>query len=169
MSVPLQRLSIPVFVRGFGVLSTYLHKARAHASERGIRPEDLINARLAEDMMPLGAQIQRASDTSKNAIVRLTGVEAPRFADTETSFAELHARIDNTLAFFASVPTESFEGAELREVTLAYEKLQTRMNGEEFLLRFALPNFFFHVATSHAILRQQGIAVGKLDYLGPFD
>ena len=168
MSVSMYRLSIPVFVRGFGVLSGYLDKAAAFADESGLDPDILVDARLAPDMLPLAGQVQRASDTSKNAIVRLTGIEAPRFADNETTFAELQQRIRNTLDFFASVAPERLEGSEAREVKLAFGKLQATLTGSEYLLTFALPNFYFHIATVHAILRQQRVQIGKLDYLGPF-
>lgn len=169
MSVSMYRLSIPVFVRGFGILSGYLDKAAAFADESGLDPDILVDARLAPDMLPLAGQVQRASDTSKNAIVRLTGIEAPRFADTETTFAELQQRIRNTLDFFARVAPDRLEGSEAREVQLAFGKFQATLSGDEYLLTFALPNFYFHIATAHAILRQQGVQIGKLDYLGPFD
>lgn len=168
MSVSLYRLTIPMYVRGFGVLSQYLDKAAAFAGEQGIDPDSLVTARLAPDMLPLAGQIQRASDTSKNTIVRLTGMEAPRFDDNETTLAQLQQRIDNTLAFLSSVTPAHFDGSDVREVTLAFPSVKATLSGEEALLTFGLPNFFFHVATAHAILRQQGVPIGKTDYLGPF-
>lgn len=168
MSVSLYRLTIPVYERGFGVLSQYLDKAAAFAREQGIDPDSLVNARLAPDMLPLAGQIQRASDTSKNAIVRLTGIEAPRFDDNETTLAQLQQRIDNTLAFISTVTPAQLEGSEAREVTLTFPTVKATLSGDEFLLTFGLPNFFFHIATAHAILRQQGVPIGKTDYLGPF-
>lgn len=168
MPVSMYRLSIPVYVRGLGVLSEYLNKAGAFATQQGLDPDSLVNARLAPDMLPLSGQVQRASDTSKIAIVRLTGIEAPRFDDTETTLAQLQQRIDNTLAFFSGVTPAQLEGSEARDVTLAFPTVKATLSGEAFLLTFALPNFFFHVATAHAILRQQGVPIGKTDYLGPF-
>ena len=167
MSITLHRLSIPVYVHGLGVLSSYLDKAEAHAAAQGIDVKTLVDARLAPDMLSLAGQFQRASDTSKNAIARLTGVTAPRFEDNETSIAELRERIAKTLAFLQSVELQAFDGSETRQVTLKAGKLDVTFTGLDYLLQFALPNFFFHIATTHAILRQQGVPVGKTDYLGP--
>lgn len=168
MTLSMYRLSIPAFVRGFGVLSAYLEKADAYAQANGLEREILVQARLSPDMLPLAGQVQRASDTSKNAIARLTGVAAPSFADTEATFAELRQRIDNTLQYFAGVSPEQLEGSESREIALNIGKLQTTFSGADYLLTFALPNFYFHLATAHGILRHQGVQLGKLDYLGPF-
>ena len=168
MSLSMYRLSIPVFVRGFGVLSAYLDKAEAHAQASGLDPEVLVQARLAPDMLPLAGQVQRASDTSKNAVARLTGIDAPAFPDVETTFAELRQRIGDTLDFFASVDPPRLEDSGAREITLKFGQFQTVLAGEDYLLTFALPNFYFHLATAHGILRHQGVQVGKLDYLGPF-
>ncbi|HEX7803942.1 MAG TPA: DUF1993 domain-containing protein [Pseudoxanthomonas sp.] len=168
MSLSMYRLSIPAFVRGFGVLSAYLDKADAHAQANGLEPEILMQARLSPDMLPLAGQVQRASDTSKNAIVRLAGIPAPSFPDTETTFAELRQRIGNTLDFFASVEPGQLEDSAAREVVLKFGKMQATLTGEEYLLTFVLPNFYFHLATAHGILRHQGVPIGKLDYLGPF-
>ncbi|MET0582333.1 MAG: DUF1993 domain-containing protein [Pseudoxanthomonas sp.] len=168
MSLSMYRLSIPAFVRGFGVLSSSLDKAEAHAQAHGLESEILVQARLAPDMLPLAGQVQRASDTSKNAIARLAGIEAPAFPDTESTFAELRQRIANTLEFFAQVQPAQLEGSQERQITLKFGKFQTALSGEEYLLTFALPNFYFHIATAHGILRHQGVQIGKLDYLGPF-
>ncbi|APW36154.1 hypothetical protein RD110_02120 [Rhodoferax koreense] len=168
MSPIAHRLSIPVYLRGLGVLSSYLDKAEAFAASRGVDAKTLVDARLAPDMLNLAGQIQRASDTSKNAIARLTGGAAPRFEDNETSIAELRERIAKTRAFLQSVDEPAFDGSETREIALKTGKLDVTFTGLDFLLQFALPNFFFHVATAHAILRQQGVPVGKTDYLGPF-
>lgn len=163
----MHRLSIPVYVRGLGVLSSYLDKAEAYAADQNIDVQTLVDARLAPDMLSLVGQVQRASDTSKNAVARLTGVTAPRFEDNETSIAELRERIAKTLVFFESVDAQAFEGSDTREITLKAGKLDTKFSGLDYLLQFALPNFFFHLATTHAILRQQGLPIGKTDYLGP--
>ena len=168
MPLSMYRLSIPLFVRGFGVLSSYLDKAEAHAQANGLDPGILVQARLSPDMLPLAGQVQRASDTSKNAIARLTGVDAPSFPDTEGTFAELQQRIRNTLDFFRSVEPARLEGSELREIPLKFGEFQAVLAGEDYLVNFTLPNFYFHIATAHGILRHQGIQIGKLDYLGPF-
>jgi hypothetical protein len=168
MSISMYRSTIPVFVRGLGILSQYVDKAREYAEANGIEPAKLVEARLAPDMLPFAGQIQRASDTSKNAIGRLTGIEAPRFDDTETTLDELEQRIAKTVAFIASVGAKQLEGSEEREIALNFSKLKTTFRGDEYLLTFALPNFFFHIATAHGILRHQGVQVGKADYLGSF-
>lgn len=167
MSLTMYRLSVPTFVRGFAVLSAYLDKAQAHAN--GPEADALVAARLAPDMLPLAGQIQRASDTSKNAIRRLTGIDAPRFEDNETTIAELRTRIDNTVAFFDRITPADLAGCEGRQVTLDVCSLKAEFTGTDYLLSFVLPNFYFHVAMVHAILRHHGVAVGKLDYLGRYD
>lgn len=168
-SLSIYQISVPVFVRGLGVLAAYLEKAEAHARASNIDPAEMVNAKLAPDMLPLAGQIQRASDTSKNAIGRLSAVEAPRFEDNETTIAELQARVAKTIAFLESVRPEDLQGSETRSITLSFGKLKTTMQGDAYLLTFTVPNFFFHIATAHAILRNKGVAVGKLDYLGHFD
>jgi hypothetical protein len=169
MALSMHQASAPVFVRGLRNLSTLLTRAEAHATERGLAPEALIEARLAPDMQSLAGQVQRASDTSKASVVRLTGVEAPRFPDEERTFAELRKRIADTIAFIDGVDPAAFEGAQQRAVELKLGPSATILTGDAFLLRFGLPNFFFHLATAHDILRHNGLPVGKLDYLGPFD
>ncbi|HUH48679.1 MAG TPA: DUF1993 domain-containing protein [Mycoplana sp.] len=168
MPLSMHRLSVPVFVRGLKVLSTLLAKAQTYADENKIPPEVLINARLAPDMLPFSGQFQRASDTSKNALGRLTGAGAPSFPDTETTFVELQARIDKTIAYLSSIRETELDGSEARSVTLNVGKFQVAFTGEDYLLEFALPNFFFHVTTAYAILRHNGLEIGKSDYLGPF-
>jgi hypothetical protein len=169
MSLSMYKASAPVFVRGLRVMANLLRKAEAHAEEHGLVPEVLLSARLAEDMMPLTAQVQRASDTSKLSIERLTGVASPKFPDEETSFAQLQERVANTIAYIASVSEASFAGSEEREVALNFGAYQPTFHGEGYLLTFALPNFYFHLVTLHDILRNQGVKVGKIDFLGPYE
>ena len=166
MSLSVSRLTVPAYVRGLQVLSRYLVKAADHASAGHADAAALVGARLAPDMLPLAGQIQRASDTSKNAIARLLGVDAPRFEDNETTLAELKARVDKTLAFIAVADAAALDAGAGREITLAFGEFRKTFDGEDYVLSFALPNFYFHVAMAHAILRHQGVAVGKLDYLG---
>lgn len=169
MSLSMYQASIPVFVRGLGVLSALLEKGLAHAEEGGILPEVLLGARLAPDMLPLVAQVQRASDTSKLSVERLSGVVAPKFEDSEVSFAQLQERIANTVAYLNSVGAAQLEASEERAIALNFGSFQPSFKGDEYLLAFALPNFFFHIATAHGILRNNEVRVGKLDYLGPYD
>ena len=168
-SLSMYQISVPVFVRGLGVLAGYLDKAEAHAKAGNTDPAEMVNARLAPDMLSLAGQIQRASDASKNAIGRLSAVQAPRFEDNETTFSELQERIAKTITFLESVQPADLQDSATHPVTLTFGKFKTTLQGDAYLLTFALPNFFFHVATAHAILRNQGVAVGKLDYLGHFD
>lgn len=168
MSLSMYRLTVPVFQRGLARLKTYLDKVEGHCAEKGLDPATLINARLAPDMIPLVGQFQRATDTAKLTIARLAAIEAPRFEDTETTIPELRERVAKTEAFLATISAEALEGSETREVTIAPGGVKTTMGGEDYLITFALPNFYFHVTTTHAILRQQGVAIGKMDYLGSF-
>lgn len=169
MPLSMHQASTPVFLRGLTVLSNLLAIGRTHAVDAGIDPARLLEARLAPDMMPLVAQIQRASDASKFTVARLTGVAAPAFDDRETTFDELQARIDATRAYIASVPAAAFEGSERREVVIKAGTFEKTFRGEDYLLGFALPNFYFHVTTAYGILRAQGVALGKRDFLGALD
>jgi hypothetical protein len=168
MSLSMYQVSAPVFVRGLRVMANLLRKAEEHAEEHGIVPEVLLSARLYEDMMPLTAQVQRASDTSKLSVERLTGVAAPKFPDDEASFAQLQERVANTIAYIDSVAESHFAGSEKREVSLSFGPFKPTFDGEGYLLTFALPNFYFHLVTLHDILRNQGVKVGKIDFLGPY-
>lgn len=167
MPLSMHRASVPVFVRALNVLATLLDKGEAHAKAQGWNPDDLVAARLADDMLPLSGQIQRASDASKGAVARLTGVEAPAMPDEETTLAQLQKRVADTLAYIQSVAPEAFEGAETRTVELKLPGGTLTFTGEDYLLGFALPNFFFHVVTAYDVLRHKGVPIGKLDYLGP--
>lgn len=169
MALSLSKASVPAFVRGLKVLSELLKKGEEHAAQAGIAPETLLGARLAEDMLPLSAQIQRASDASKFAVQRLSGGDAPKFADDETSFAQLQQRIANTIAYLEGVDGAQVDAGEDREVSLKFGSFGATFSGESYLLTFALPNFYFHVVTAYDILRNQGVKIGKLDYLGPFE
>lgn len=168
MPLSMYQVSVPVFVRGLRVLSDLLKKAEQHVEIKGAVPDAMISARLADDMLPLSAQVQRASDTSKMSVARLSGVEAPKFADDETSFEQLQERIANTIAYLESVGPEHFEGSEQRTIKLNFPSFSPEFKGDDYLLTFALPNFYFHIVTAHDILRNQGVAVGKRDYLGPY-
>lgn len=168
MSVSMFKLSVPVFIRGLNVLAGLLDKAESHAAQKKIPLEDLFNARLAPDMLPLSAQIQRVSDTSKNTIGRLTGATAPSFPDEEKTFAELRERIAKTIAYLETVKPSDLENSDSREIIVKFGKLSFTFPGDDYMLKFALPNFFFHVTTAHDILRNQGVGVGKIDFLGPY-
>jgi len=166
MSLSMHTISVPAFVRGFSVLSSLIEKAEAFAVEKKIAPVVLFNARLAPDMLPFSGQVQRASDTSKGVIARLTTIEVPRFPDEEADFTELRDRIAKTVAFLESIVPSALDGTENNEVTLKFGKSGITLNGQDYILKFVLPNFYFHVTTAQNILRHNGVPVGKLDYLG---
>jgi hypothetical protein len=166
MSLSMYQASIPVFVRMFGNLSTILDKAAAYADAKKIDPAVLLNARLAPDMHPLTRQVQIASDAVKGCAARLAGVEMPSYADTESSFAELQARIQKTVDFIEGFSAAQIDGSEGREVVLRFPGAEMKFTGQDYLLNFVLPNFYFHLTTAYAILRHNGLEIGKMDFLG---
>ncbi|WP_043832649.1 DUF1993 domain-containing protein [Muricoccus aerilatus] len=167
MSLSLYGISVPVFRYHLDVLSALLAKGEAHARSTGEDPSLLVAARLAPDMLTLAGQVQRASDTSKLTAARLTGISPPAFPDEETTFDELQLRIRKTTDFLDSVTATQFEGAEGREIVLGSGSNARRFaSGTDYVLGFALPNFFFHVTTAYDILRHKGVGIGKGDFLG---
>lgn len=161
MSFGLYDASVPMFVNSLTNMRAWLDKAAAEKGEAA-----LMEARLAADMRPLPAQYQMASDTAKNALARLTGTEAPSMPDTEASFAELKDRCDRTIAYLKGFDASALDGAEDREVVLKFPNgMGYRWRGAAYLTGFALPNFYFHVSTAYAILRNAGVALGKPDFL----
>ncbi|AHV94357.1 DUF1993 domain-containing protein [Bordetella holmesii] len=139
MPISIYQASVPVFVRGLNTLVALLDKAEAHAQAAGLDAAALVQAGLADDMYPLAGQIQRASDTSKFAVQRLSGVAAPSFADTETTLDALRTRIADTIRYIKSVAPEKFDGAEGRTITIKLGALQPSFNGTSYLFTFALP------------------------------
>lgn len=160
--------SVGVTARGLRNLDALLRKGEAHALETGSDPAALLQARLAPDMFPLAGQVQRASDAAKLGIARLLGTRAPAFADDETRFAELYDRIARTLDYIEAASPDALEAGLQRSVEISTRGAKHTFVGQDYLLGFLLPNFFFHVAIAHGILRNQGVPVGKLDYLGKF-
>ena len=168
MALSMYDLSVHVFTRGLGQLAHLLEKGLAHAKAENIDPATLVEARLAPDMFTLARQVQSASDASKLAVARIAGIAAPPFADTETTFEELQARISKTLDFFKTVDRSQLDGREAQLVVVKTRGHELNFTAERYLLQFALPNFFFHVTTAYGVLRNSGAPVGKLDYLGSF-
>ena len=146
-------------------LSTLLAKAEAHCEARKIDPKALLTSRLYPDMLPFTAQVQIATDTAKGAAARLANVDIPSFEDKETTFAELQARLDKTIAFLETLTEAQFEGADTRTVTLKLRDRTREFTGADYLTTYANPNFFFHVTTAYALLRHGGVEIGKRDYL----
>lgn len=166
MSISMHKASAPVFLRMLGNLDALLDKAEKYAKERNFDPNLLVTARLAPDMKPLSAQIQFASDTSKFAMARLSGGSAPPMADTETTIAELRERIKKTVDYIKTVPASAIDGSEEREIVLKFPNGEMKFTGLNYLTGFVLPNFLFHVTTAYAILRHNGVPLGKGDFLG---
>ena len=162
MTFSIHEASAPVFIRALTNLSNMMDKAIAGGADEAA----LLAARLAPDMHPFPRQIQMASDSAKGAIARLAGVDVPSMPDTETTFAELKGRIEKTIAFIKSVEASKFEGSEDREVVLTFPGNSLTFTGTQFLTGFALPNFFFHASMAYALLRANGVALGKMDFLG---
>lgn len=155
--------TVPLCIKTLGALKHILEKSEAYAAEHGIAASEYLDARIAPDMFDLKRQVQIASDNAKGGTARLSGVEAPKYEDTETTFAELYARIDKTLAFVQSVPVSAFRDAATRQVTLPYFPGKY-MTGEDYAREYLIPNFLFHVVTAYDILRMQGVPLGKADY-----
>ena len=168
MSLTMYDASVPVFRQILTSLSDLLTKAETHAAERKIDPNALLQARLFPDMFALTRQIQIAADFAKGACARLAGVEVPKYEDTETSFADLRARLDKTVAFIDSLPKAQIVGSEVREVQTSAGPNSKTFTGQVYLTHYALPQFFFHATTAYAILRHNGVEVGKRDFMGKF-
>jgi hypothetical protein len=167
MAISLYDITVPVFLRGLGILDEVFAKGRAWGEAQGLEPEALLAARLAPDMLPLTGQAQRASDTAKLAAVRLGEVENTPFPDEERSFAEIADRLARTRAFLEAVPRAALDGREDVVISPNIGRRQVSLPARDYALQFALPNFFFHVTTAYAILRAQGVPLGKPDFIGP--
>jgi uncharacterized protein len=157
--------SASTFTRMLKNLAAILAKAEAHAKAKTFDPAILLNARLAPDMLPLTRQVQIASDSAKGAMARLAGHEAEKIEDNEASFADLQARIAKTIAIVEGYKEAQLDGAEAREVIVKLPTGELKFNGLDFLNSWALPNFYFHVTTAYAILRYNGVELGKRDFL----
>lgn len=167
MTDALYTASIPVFQQMLHALSKVLHKAEEHATAKKIDPNALLQARLYPDMFPLLRQVQIASDFAKSVSARLAGVEVPALPDTELTFAELQARITTVLTFIGGLETARFDQPHSREIALQVgTPRERRFDASTYLLHYGLPQFFFHVTTAYALLRHNGVEVGKKDYMG---
>jgi len=158
--------STPRFANMLRNLSALIDKAEVHCATKKIDPAALTTYRLYPDMFPFTRQVQIACDTAKGAVARLAGAEIPKFEDTEQTFPELKARIAKTLDFIESVSASKIDGSEEKEVVLAMRSGERRFKGMQYLLGHAYPNFYFHVTTAYAILRHNGVDVGKGDFIG---
>lgn len=166
VSLSFYQASVPVFVRGFDNLSGVLDKAAAHVALSGIPEETLVEARLAPDMYTLARQVQIATDMAKGCAARLAGIEIPKYEDEESTIEQLKARIAKTVDFLKSVDSAMVNAGEDRVIELKLGGVPTSFTAQAYLLGFALPNFYFHITTSYAILRHCGVPLGKMDFLG---
>jgi hypothetical protein len=166
MSLSMHQACVPPTVRTLRALSTILSKAQAHCEARSVDPQALLQSRIFPDMFPLTRQVQIACDMVKGGAARLSGVEIPSFPDTETTFAELQARIDKTIAFIESVPAAQIDGSEGRPISIPLRDRTVEFDGQTYLTTWVLPNFHFHVTTAYNLLRHGGVEIGKRDFLG---
>jgi hypothetical protein len=166
MPISIHAASVARFAHMLKNLAVLLDKAEAHCTARKIDPAAITSYRLFPDMLPFTRQVQIACDSAKGAAARLAGAEVPKHEDTEQSFADLRARIAKTLDFIESVPKAKLEGSETREVVIKLRGEDVKFRGDQYLLNFALPNFYFHVTTAYNILRHNGIELGKRDFIG---
>lgn len=164
-TISIPELSITQMSKMLRNLDAWLGKAEAYAQERGFEVDVLMSARLAPDQFTLDRQVQAACDTAKMTAARLTGGEAPSHPDDETTIAQLRERVRSTLAYLETVTHEAFEGSADREIQLPFAKGKA-CKGSDYLVEFAVPNFYFHATMAYAIMRHNGVSVGKFDFIG---
>lgn len=169
MTISLYAASIPVFRQMLNSMSAMLAKAYAHATAKSIDPNALLHARLYPDMFHLIRQVQVAAEFARSVTARLAGVEPPKVDGNEQSFSDLQTLIASTLAYLDGFTAAQIDGQENREIILrAGTPKERKFNGQAYLLNYALPQFFFHVTTAYAILRHNGLEVGKKDFMGDY-
>jgi hypothetical protein len=168
MTISMHAASVPVFKQLLSSLSAILDKTEAHAAAKKIDPAILLQSRLFPDMFAFSRQIQIATDFAKGACARLAAAEIPKYEDTEQTVADLQQRITKTIAFLDSLKPELFEASEDRDITVTAGPNTHQFKGQPYLLHYALPQFYFHVTTAYAILRHNGVELGKRDFVGRF-
>ena len=168
MTITLYQASVPVIQKSLTALKGVLAKGAAHAEAKKIDESVFLSSRLSPDMFPLMRQVQIAADFGKGPVARLAGVEVPKYDDTEATFAELAARIDKTLAFVGTFTAAQIDGQEDRDIQLTIAGNPVNFKGQPYLLHFAMPNLYFHMSMAYAILRHNGVDVGKRDFIGGF-
>jgi uncharacterized protein len=157
---------VPPMDRTLGAMAAILTRAEAHCAAKSIKPEALLTFRLFPDMMPFSRQLQLACDFAARGAARLAGAEPQGFADTETNFDELHARITATRAYMATFAATAYDGAETHSITIKMRGQDMTMTGLHYLTLYCLPQFHFHATTAYNILRHNGVEIGKADYMG---
>ena len=166
MTISMFQASVPRLINALNNLSHILDKAQAHIDAKKIDASALIQFRLYPDMLNFTRQVQIASDTAKGVVARLAGVEIPAYEDNEQSIADLKARIAKTIAFIQGIKPEQIDGTEDKDIITKRGEKETHYKGMQFLLGHAIPNVYFHITTAYAILRHNGVEIGKRDYLG---
>lgn len=166
MAISMYQASVPTFIRMLTNLSGVLDKGAAYAEARKIDPAVLVNSRLFPDMFPLARQVMIVTDNAKGGASRLAGLEPPKYEDSETTFPELKARIDKTIAFLKTFTPDQIDGSEERTINMKVAGKPMTFQGLPYLLNYVLPNIYFHTTTAYDILRHNGVDVGKKDYLG---
>jgi hypothetical protein len=169
MSITMYSASVPVFRQMLGGLAGVLEKAKTKVEQTKIEADAFLGARQFPDMFALTRQVQIACDFAKSVPARLAGADVPAYEDTEKTFDELEARIAKTLAFLDGLEPAAFDGSEQREIVLRPgTPKEKRLHGQTYLLSYGLPQFFFHVTTAYALLRHNGVEIGKNDYMGAY-
>ena len=166
MTLSMYQASVPVFVRALGNLADVLKKGEAHAKSKNVTDEVLLQTRLIPDMLPLVKQVQIAADIACRGAARLAGAEPMSFEDNETTLEQIYSRIDRAIEYIKTFKPEQIDGSEDRPIALSIAGTEVKFTGQQYLLHFAMANFYFHCTTTHAILRQSGVEVGKRDFLG---
>ena len=168
MSFSMYAASVPVFTQILNSLAAIVDKAASHANDKNIDPAALLQARLYPDMFPFLRQIQVATDFAKGCSARLAGVEVPRYDDSETSFAELRERIARTVAFINDLPRDAIEASAQRDIVTGSGAKVREFKGQDYLVHYAMAYFYFHATTAYALLRHNGVDVGKKDFIGSY-
>jgi len=166
MTISMYQAAVPAFIQTLEGLSGVLGKAEAFATAKKVDPVVLVGSRLAPDMFPLARQVQIACDFAKGAAARLAGIEPPAFEDNEKTLVDLQARAKRTIDFLKTLKATQIDGSEERDITIKIAGNPTTFKGQFYLVNFAIPNFYFHLTAAYAILRHNGVDLGKRDYLG---
>ena len=167
MSLTLYSATVPSFIRHLNALSVLIDKAEAYAADKKFAPEALLQARLFPDMFDFIGQVQTATDQAKGGAARTAGIDIPKFADTEKTFPEVKARIAKTVAFLESIQPAQFDGRDDAEVSFPAGNVTRNMKARDYMIGVVIPHFYFHCTTAYALLRHNGLAIGKRDFFGP--
>ena len=166
MAIAMHQISLPIFIRQLNGLAGCMKKAQASYAEKKCDEASLIAYRFYPDMFSFARQVQVATDHAKNCAALLAGIEAPQFEDNEKSLADLIARVEKTIAYLNSIKPEQIDGTEAKPVTVRMRDRELKYTGLELLQNRSMPNFYFHVTTAYNILRHNGVAIGKRDFMG---